>query len=296
MRIKIFFKIRTCFGIKHRKWKSNSNQNIKAHVQTCISLCEFQKFTPFYWDSEAECVRVSESGRKAKKCAVFAVHISLIVGMLYETLSNVETHKNAYQFTTLVRIFYLVAFGAGAIYQDEVWSDSHGFSSLLNGIMQNFKKLGAGNLEYYYVMKTLTGLKIAMLATIPSVLTWFLVFPETPRFHHLQRELPVYGDKGCRNNVASMGFLLLCQSWLYNHLYLGMLISSLNSKIQGSLNGMSKELLQVWNETSDKRMRKEERKIIGTMKEIRIRFGTSNFYVRNTCLVIGGFQIENIVN
>ncbi|CAL8131135.1 unnamed protein product [Orchesella dallaii] len=153
--------------------------SIEDHVKTHISICEFQKLTPFNWDSEAECVRVTESGWKAKKYVVFSIHVSLLVGMIYETMINTDSQNNLNGYATIFRIFFILAIVGSTLYYDLIWSDSSGFSSLLNGVLQNLRGLGTAG---QVLKKILTALKIGQFGTESSILALILIFPGTPPF------------------------------------------------------------------------------------------------------------------
>ncbi|CAL8132129.1 unnamed protein product [Orchesella dallaii] len=75
-----------------------------------------------------------------------------------------------------------------------------------------------------------------------------------------------------------------------------LLVSTFNSMIQGKLNWMSKSLLHNWKRNQARSLGIWGQKTVKAMKDIRMQFGTGNFFEKSTCLVIMEFQIEQIVN
>ncbi|CAL8076491.1 unnamed protein product [Orchesella dallaii] len=70
--------------------------------------------------------------------------------------------------------------------------------------------------------------------------------------------------------------------------------SSLMAAIPGKVNGMSKELLNDWKPKSVKG--RLDKKTVRSLREIKLQFGTANYFERNTCLAVMDFQIEKTVD
>ncbi|CAL8076462.1 unnamed protein product [Orchesella dallaii] len=66
--------------------------------------------------------------------------------------------------------------------------------------------------------------------------------------------------------------------------------------IPGKVNGISKDVIHAWRRQYSCGINKLERKVIRSLREIKIQFGTANFFEKDTCLVVVNFQILRTVD
>ncbi|CAL8076457.1 unnamed protein product [Orchesella dallaii] len=66
--------------------------------------------------------------------------------------------------------------------------------------------------------------------------------------------------------------------------------------IPGKVHGISKDVIHGWKRQYSCGIKKLERKIVRSLREIKIQFGTANLFERGTCLVVMDFQIRNTVD
>ncbi|CAL8076477.1 unnamed protein product [Orchesella dallaii] len=66
--------------------------------------------------------------------------------------------------------------------------------------------------------------------------------------------------------------------------------------IPGKVNGISKDVIHSWRRQYSSGINKLERKVIRSLREIKIQFGMANFFEKDTCLVVVDFQILRTVD
>ncbi|CAL8076468.1 unnamed protein product [Orchesella dallaii] len=66
--------------------------------------------------------------------------------------------------------------------------------------------------------------------------------------------------------------------------------------IPGKVNGISKNIIYDWKRQYSGGINNLERKVVRSLREIKIQFGTANYFERGTCLVVMDFQIRNTVD
>ncbi|CAL8076471.1 unnamed protein product [Orchesella dallaii] len=66
--------------------------------------------------------------------------------------------------------------------------------------------------------------------------------------------------------------------------------------IPGKVNGISKDIIHGWKRQYSCGVNKLERKVIRSLREIKIQFGTANYFERGTCLAVVDFQILRTVD
>ncbi|CAL8136872.1 unnamed protein product [Orchesella dallaii] len=157
------------------------NKGISYHAKLHIDLCKFVKLTPFNWNSNEAKIEIKEENWKSGRILVYAIHLTILLLMLYETIQNSILRKDADSQGNFVRMTLLILQIGTPVYHQVVWSDTLEFCALLNGLL-NFNKLQIGNLNNSTVRMVLSVVKISTLLCPLSFAMVMIFAPMTPPF------------------------------------------------------------------------------------------------------------------